>query len=144
MHDMTGVLNAIEQGDPLAAEQLLPLVYRALRELAAAKLAQEQPRPWCMKPIRASWTWTAFLSTDQRGQRPCGHRQERQFRVHTPTLGARVERARRVGGTNPGYSGSVLQCLPPWYLRAAACRPPVLARSPAANGLPLPQIPRVP
>jgi RNA polymerase sigma factor (TIGR02999 family) len=43
MHDMTGVLNAIEQGDPHAAEQLLPLVYNALRELAAAKLAQEQP-----------------------------------------------------------------------------------------------------
>jgi RNA polymerase sigma factor (TIGR02999 family) len=43
MHDMTRVLNAIEQGDPHAAEQLLPLVYEALRELAAAKLAQEQP-----------------------------------------------------------------------------------------------------
>jgi len=43
MHDMTRVLNAIDQGDPHAAEQLLPLVYDALRELAAAKLAQEKP-----------------------------------------------------------------------------------------------------
>jgi RNA polymerase sigma factor (TIGR02999 family) len=43
MHDMTRVLNAIDQSDPHAAEQLLPLVYDALRELAAAKLAQEKP-----------------------------------------------------------------------------------------------------
>jgi RNA polymerase sigma factor (TIGR02999 family) len=43
MHDMMRVLNAIDQGDPHAAEQLLPLVYDALRELAAAKLAQEKP-----------------------------------------------------------------------------------------------------
>ena len=40
---MTRVLNAIDQGDPHAAEQLLPLVYDALRALAAAKLAQEKP-----------------------------------------------------------------------------------------------------
>ena len=43
MHDMTRVLNAIDQGGPHAAELLLPLVYDALRELAAAKLAQEKP-----------------------------------------------------------------------------------------------------
>jgi RNA polymerase sigma factor (TIGR02999 family) len=43
MRDMTPVLNAIDLGDPLAAEQLLPLVYDALRALAAAKLAQEKP-----------------------------------------------------------------------------------------------------
>ena len=40
---ITQVLNAIEQGDPQAASQLLPLVYEELRELAAAKLAQEPP-----------------------------------------------------------------------------------------------------
>ena len=37
------VLNAIEQGEPNAAEQLLPLVYTELRELAARKLAHESP-----------------------------------------------------------------------------------------------------
>src|SRR5262249_10654493 len=37
------ILSAIEQGDPHAAEQLLPLVYDELRKLAAAKLAQEKP-----------------------------------------------------------------------------------------------------
>jgi len=41
--DVTRILSAIEQGDPLAAEQLLPLVYDELRRLAAAKLADERP-----------------------------------------------------------------------------------------------------
>src|SRR5262249_35844407 len=43
MADVTQILNAIEQGDPTAAEQLLPLVYDQLRALAAAKLAHEKP-----------------------------------------------------------------------------------------------------
>jgi RNA polymerase sigma factor (TIGR02999 family) len=43
MSDVTQVLYAIEQGDPHAAAQLLPLVYDELRRLAAAKLAQEKP-----------------------------------------------------------------------------------------------------
>ena len=43
MNDVTRVLSAIEQGDPHAAEQLLPLVYDELRRLAAQKLAQEKP-----------------------------------------------------------------------------------------------------
>ena len=43
MTDVTQILSQIEQGDPSAAEQLLPLVYAELRKLAAAKLAQEKP-----------------------------------------------------------------------------------------------------
>ncbi len=43
MSDVTSILSAIERGDPLASEQLLPLVYDELRKLAAAKLAQENP-----------------------------------------------------------------------------------------------------
>lgn len=43
MNDVTRILSAIEQGDPHAAEELLPLVYGELRKLAAAKLAQEKP-----------------------------------------------------------------------------------------------------
>ncbi len=43
MHEITRILSAVEQGDPQAAEQLLPLVYDELRRLAAAKLAQEKP-----------------------------------------------------------------------------------------------------
>ena len=43
MSEVTRILSAIEQGDPHAAEQLLPLVYDELRKLAAQKLAQEKP-----------------------------------------------------------------------------------------------------
>jgi RNA polymerase sigma factor (TIGR02999 family) len=43
MSQVTRILNAIEQDDPHAAEQLLPLVYDELRRLAAQKLAQEKP-----------------------------------------------------------------------------------------------------
>src|SRR5215471_3826296 len=43
MSEVTRILSAINQGDPHAAEQLLPLVYEELRKLAAGKLAQERP-----------------------------------------------------------------------------------------------------
>jgi RNA polymerase sigma factor (TIGR02999 family) len=43
MKDVTRILSAIEQGDPHAAEQLLPLVYDELRKLAAQRLAHEKP-----------------------------------------------------------------------------------------------------
>ena len=43
MSDVTQILSAIEQGDPSAAEQLLPLVYEELRKLAAQRMAQEKP-----------------------------------------------------------------------------------------------------
>jgi RNA polymerase sigma factor (TIGR02999 family) len=43
MTEITRILSALEQGDPQAAEQLLPLVYDELRKLAAARLAQEAP-----------------------------------------------------------------------------------------------------
>jgi RNA polymerase sigma factor (TIGR02999 family) len=42
MSEVTRILTAIEQGDPAAAEQLLPLVYDELRRLAARQLAQEK------------------------------------------------------------------------------------------------------
>jgi RNA polymerase sigma factor (TIGR02999 family) len=43
MTDVTRILSAIEQGDPQAAQQLLPLIYDELRKLAAHKLARESP-----------------------------------------------------------------------------------------------------
>ena len=43
MADVTQVLNAIERGDPHAADQLLPLVYDELRQLAAERMAREKP-----------------------------------------------------------------------------------------------------
>jgi RNA polymerase sigma factor (TIGR02999 family) len=43
MNEVTSILSAIEQGEPNAAERLMPLVYDELRKLAAQKLTQEKP-----------------------------------------------------------------------------------------------------
>jgi RNA polymerase sigma factor (TIGR02999 family) len=43
MSDVTGILEAIERGEPKASDELLPLVYEELRKLAATKMAQQSP-----------------------------------------------------------------------------------------------------
>ncbi len=43
MNEVTRILNAMEQGDPTGAEELLPLVYQELRQLAKQRLAHELP-----------------------------------------------------------------------------------------------------
>src|SRR5436190_22507473 len=43
MTEVTRILSAIQEGDPQAAAQLLPLVYAELRKLATQRLAHEQP-----------------------------------------------------------------------------------------------------
>lgn len=43
MSEVTRILSAIEEGDPRAADQLLPLVYHELHKLAAQKMSQEKP-----------------------------------------------------------------------------------------------------
>ena len=45
MSEVTRILSKIEQGDPTAAQQLLPLVYEELRKLAAAKLSSRETWP---------------------------------------------------------------------------------------------------
>jgi len=43
MNQVTRILSAIQQGDPVAAEKLLPLVYEELRKLASQRLMHEKP-----------------------------------------------------------------------------------------------------
>ena len=43
MNEVTRILSAVDNGDPAAARELLPLVYEELRKLAAQRLAQEKP-----------------------------------------------------------------------------------------------------
>jgi hypothetical protein len=60
MSDVTHILDRVQQGDPKAAGELLPLVYDKLRRLAAAKIAQQAPgqtlqaTSWSMKRTCAS------------------------------------------------------------------------------------------
>lgn len=65
MSDVTRILNAIEQGDPQAAEQLLPLVYDELRKLAAQKLAQEKPGQTLQATALVHDAYVRLVDTDK-------------------------------------------------------------------------------
>src|SRR5262249_36111935 len=77
--EVTRILNAIEQGDPQAAHQLLPLVYDELRRLAAQKLAHETPgqtlQPTALVHeayLRLVANWDASAPREKRWD-SCGH-----------------------------------------------------------------------
>jgi len=65
MSDVTRILSAIEQGDPHAAEQLLPLVYDELRKLAAAKLAHEKPGQTLQATALVHEAYVRLVDVDQ-------------------------------------------------------------------------------
>ena len=64
MNDVTRILTAIEQGDPQAAEQLLPLVYDELRRLAAQRLAQEKPGQTLQSTALVHEAYLRLVGTD--------------------------------------------------------------------------------
>jgi RNA polymerase sigma factor (TIGR02999 family) len=63
--DVTQILSAIEGGDPHAAEQLLPLVYQELRQLAAQKLAQEKPGQTLQATALVHEAYLRLVDTDK-------------------------------------------------------------------------------
>ncbi len=65
MSAVTQILTAIDQGDPSAAEQLLPLVYDELRKLAAAKLAQEKPGQTLQATALVHEAYVRLVDVDQ-------------------------------------------------------------------------------
>src|SRR6516225_11672999 len=66
--EVTRILSAIEQGDPHAAEQLLPLVYDELRKLAAQKLAQEKPGQTLQATALVHEAYLRLVDTEQAQQ----------------------------------------------------------------------------
>jgi RNA polymerase sigma factor (TIGR02999 family) len=60
------MLEAVEQGDPKAAEELLPLVYEELRRLAARKLAQERPGQTLQATALVHEAWLRLVSEEDR------------------------------------------------------------------------------
>jgi len=66
MSDVTRLLEAAEQGDPKAAEELLPLVYQELRRLAAYKMANESPNQTLQPTALVHEAWLRL--TDSTGQ----------------------------------------------------------------------------
>ena len=61
MSEITRILNSIDQGDPTAAEELLPLVYEELRKLAAAKMANEAPGQTLQATALVHEAWLALV-----------------------------------------------------------------------------------
>jgi RNA polymerase sigma factor (TIGR02999 family) len=98
MSDVTRILSAIEQGDPHAAAQLLPLVYEELRRLATRKLAQERPGQTLEATALVHEAYLRLVGTS-----PEGAGREWQGRAHFFAAAAEamrrilVEKARRKG-----------------------------------------------
>jgi RNA polymerase sigma factor (TIGR02999 family) len=65
MSDVTQLLQAIDAGQPQAAEQLLPLVYEELRKLAGAKMAQEKPGQTLQATALVHEAWLRLVGTDE-------------------------------------------------------------------------------
>ncbi len=65
MSDLTRILSAVEQGDPHAAEQLLPLVYEELRKLAADRLALERPGQTLQATALVHEAYLRLVDTDK-------------------------------------------------------------------------------
>jgi RNA polymerase sigma factor (TIGR02999 family) len=86
MHEITQILSAIEQGDPHAAGQLLPLVYDELRKLAAQKLAGEAP----------GQTLQATALVHEAYLRLVGNGQEQAWNSRGHFFGAAAEAMRRI------------------------------------------------
>jgi RNA polymerase sigma factor (sigma-70 family) len=84
MSDVTRILSQIEQGDPAAAEQLLPLVYDELRKLAAARLAQEKPGQTLQATALVHEAYLRLVGPGVRGQEPSVGQSPPDSRSPTP------------------------------------------------------------
>src|SRR5271163_838283 len=63
MSEATILLNAVEQGDPQAADKLLELVYEELRRLAASKMARERPGQTLQPTELVHEAWLRLVGT---------------------------------------------------------------------------------
>jgi len=73
MSDVTRILNAIEGGDPKAADELLPLVYEELRLLAAQKMAHEKPGQTLQATALVHEAYIRLVGLERQGWRSKRH-----------------------------------------------------------------------
>jgi len=85
MSDVTRILQSIEQGDPNAAEELLPLVYGELRKLAAARMAHEAPGQTLQPTALVHEAWLKLAGSNRQ-----------QWRGRAHFFGAAAEAMRRI------------------------------------------------
>jgi RNA polymerase sigma factor (TIGR02999 family) len=86
MSDVTRILDAIQQGEPKAAEQLLPLVYQELRRVAAARMANGPPGHTLQPTALVHEAWLRLV----------GNQNEAQFRGRTHFFAAAAEAMRHI------------------------------------------------
>jgi RNA polymerase sigma factor (TIGR02999 family) len=96
MSDVTQILAAIEQGDPRAAEQLLPLVYEELRKLAAMRLAQEKPGQTLQATALVHEAYLRLVGGERRGVSPTCPDQSQQWDSRGHFFAAAAEAMRRI------------------------------------------------
>jgi RNA polymerase sigma factor (TIGR02999 family) len=65
LSDVTRILDAIKQGDPTAAQELLPLVYEELRRLARARMAQQPPGQTLQATALVHEAWLRLAGSDR-------------------------------------------------------------------------------
>ena len=73
MSDVTQILNALEKGDPKAADELLPLVYGELRKLAAYKMAGESAYQTLQPTALVHEAWLRLVGSEQQTWQNRGH-----------------------------------------------------------------------
>jgi RNA polymerase sigma factor (TIGR02999 family) len=93
MPDVSRILARIESGDPIAAEQLLPLVYEELRKLAAAKLVHEKPGQTLQATALVHEAYLRLVGHPQ-GERPWDSRAHFLSAAATAMRRILIERAR--------------------------------------------------
>jgi RNA polymerase sigma factor (sigma-70 family) len=76
MNEVTRILSAIEQGDPHAAEKLLPLVYEELRRLAADKMAKEKPGQTLQATALVHEAYLRLVTSRDQGEESSGDASE--------------------------------------------------------------------
>jgi RNA polymerase sigma factor (TIGR02999 family) len=94
--DVTQILERVEQGDPKAAEELLPLVYEELRRLAVAKMAQEVPGQTLQPTALVHEAWLRLAGSEKQSWRDRRH-----------FFGAAAEAMRRILIDNARRKGRV-------------------------------------
>ena len=111
MNEVTHILSAIEQGDPHAAAQLLPLVYDELRQLAAQKLGQEKLGQTLEPTALVHEAYLRLVGADQ----------EQHWDSRRHFLAAAAEAMRRILVENTGGPGRPVRT-DPSYRRGAMRR----------------------
>jgi RNA polymerase sigma factor (TIGR02999 family) len=96
MSEVTRILSAIEQGEPHAAEQLLPLVYDELRQLAAQRLAQEKPGQTLQATALVHEAYLRLVSPPQSSARERGDKRDKHWDSRGHFFAAAAEAMRRI------------------------------------------------